>query len=150
MTDLFISMGHDISVKNLGSGLFKCRELAPDEVAKVIAETRAGGGEISGYYKFDSDLSDDCMKQFDELRLAFEAITGTRLTRNDFMSEPDEDGDQFPNLNYMISVDETGRMLVVGYFIEFIPPSNMSQKAWKESFVVARDHMDFYLIEQVI
>ena len=88
MTDLFISMGHDISVQNLGHGSFRCRELAPDEVAKVIAETRAGGGEISGYYKFDSDLSDDCMKQFDELLLAFEAITGTRLTRNDFMSEP--------------------------------------------------------------
>ncbi|WP_319531960.1 hypothetical protein [uncultured Cohaesibacter sp.] len=149
MTDLFISMGHDISVKNLGSGSFRCRELASDEVAKVIAETRASGGEISGYYKFDSDLSDDCMKQFDELLLAFEAITGTRLTRNDFMSEPDEDGDQFPNLNYMTAVDETCRMLVVGYFFQFNPPSNMSSKAWKESFIVARDHMEFNLIEQV-
>ena len=115
----------------------------------MVAETRANGGEISGYYRFDSDLSDECMKQFDELLLAFEAITGTRLTRNDFMSAPDEDGDQFPNLNYMTAVDETCRMLVAGYFIQFNPPSNMSPKAWKESFMVARDHMDFYLIEQV-
>jgi len=122
MADLFISMGHDISVKNLGSGSFKCRELT----------------------------SDECIKQFDELLLAFEAITGTRLTRNNFMSEPDEDGDQFPNLNYMTAVDETCRMLVVGYFIQFNPPSKMSPQAWKESFMVARDHMDFYLIEQML
>ncbi len=148
MADLFISMGHDISVKNLGSGSFKFRELTSDEVSKVVAETRASGGEVSGYYRFDSDLSDECIKQFDEL-LAFEAITGTRLARNDFMSEPDEDGDQFPNLNYMAAVDETCRMLVVGYFIQFNPPSNMSSKAWKESFMVARDHMEFNLIEQV-
>nr|WP_321524960.1 hypothetical protein [uncultured Cohaesibacter sp.] len=114
----------------------------------MVAETRACGGEIFGYYKFDSDLSDDCMKRFDELLLAFEAITGTRLTRNDFMSEPYEDGDQFPNLNYMTAVDETCRMLVAGYFIQINPPSKMSPKAWKESFMVARDHMDFYLIEQ--
>ncbi|SNY91609.1 hypothetical protein SAMN04515647_1838 [Cohaesibacter sp. ES.047] len=121
MADLFISMGHDISVKNLGSGSFKCRELT----------------------------SDECIKQFDELLLAFEAITGTRLTRNDFMSEPDEDGDQFPNLNYMTAVDETCHMQVVGYFFQFNPPSNMSSKAWKESFMVARDHMEFNLIKQV-
>ncbi|SNY90278.1 hypothetical protein SAMN04515647_0432 [Cohaesibacter sp. ES.047] len=146
MKDLFISFGSSICVQNFVEGPLYCKELQSDEVAGIIATTRAEGGKIKGYYDFSSELSEEEDRRLQQLLVAFETATGTRLTNNDFYYECDEDGDQFPIINYVPTVTETCSMLVVEYFIQCSILED--GQIFKPSNPYAADGMSFYLFEK--
>ncbi|WP_319412635.1 hypothetical protein [uncultured Cohaesibacter sp.] len=152
MKDLFISMGSDVCVQNFVGSTVQCRELQPDEVAGVIAATREQGGEITGFYKFASELSDENEHNFRQILVAMEAITGTRLNRECFFSDwddDDDDDDGFPNINYMRTVTDTQSMLVVEYYFQLDLTDRDGELRKGEHFSVSTDYMTFYLFEHV-
>ena len=151
MKDLFISFGSSICVQNFVEGPLYCKELQPDEVAGIIATTREKGGKIKGYYDFSSELSEEEDRRLQQLLVAFETATGTRLSNDCFYYECDEDedeedDDQLPIINYVPTVTETCSMLVVEYFIQctILEDGQIS----KPSNPYAADGMSFYLFER--
>ncbi|WP_319567935.1 hypothetical protein [Cohaesibacter marisflavi] len=147
MKDLFISMGSFICVQNFVAGPLQCKTLQPDEIASVIATTRAEGGEITGYFNFSSELSDEEDRRLYQLLVEFEAATGTRLSKDAFFYDCDEDGDQFPRINYVPTVTETCSMLVVEYLIEYRPDEDIKESGLSDRYAVSADGMSFCLFE---
>ena len=148
MKDLFISFGSSICVQNFVEGPLYCKELQPDEVAGIIATTRAEGGKIKGYYDFSSELSEEEDQRLQQLLVAFETATGTRLSNDCFYYECDEDDDddQLPIINFVPTVTETCSMLVVEYFIQCTILED--GQILKPSNPYAADSMSFYLFER--
>ncbi len=154
MKGLFISMGSDVCVQNFVGSTVQCREIQPDEVAGVIAATRERGGEITGFYKFASELSDENQHEFRQILVAMEAITGARLNRECFFSDwdddDDDDDDGLPNINYMRTVTDTQNMLVVEYYFQLDLSDRDGELRKGEHFSVSTDYMTFYLFEHVV
>ncbi|WP_319412642.1 hypothetical protein [uncultured Cohaesibacter sp.] len=147
MKDLFISMGSFICVQNFVAGPIKCTPLQPDEVASIIASTRAEGGKIKGYFNFSSELSEEEDRRLHQLLVEFEAATGTRLSKDDFFYDCDEDGDQFPRINYVPTVTETCSMLVVEYLIKYRPNRDLKESGLSDRYAVSADGLSFCLFE---
>ena len=147
MKDLFISMGSFICVQNFIAGPLQCTPLQPDEVANIIATTRAEGGKIKGCFDFSSELSEEEDQRLHQLLVAFETATGTRLSKDAFFYDCDEDGEQFPRINYVPTVTETCSMLVVEYLIPYTPNKDLKGSELSDRYAVSADGMYFYLFE---
>ena len=147
MKDLFISMGSFICVQNFVEGPLQCKTLQPDEVASVIASTRAEGGKIKGYFDFNSELSEEEDQRLHQRLVAFEAATGTRLSEDAFFYECDEDDDHFPRINYVPTVTDTCSMLVVEYFIPYRPDEDLKGSASSNQYAVSAAGLSFCLFE---
>lgn len=147
MKDLFISMGSVICVQNFVVGPLQCKTLQPDEVASIIATTRAEGGKIKGCFDFSSELSEEKYRRLHQFLVAFETATGTRLCKDDFFYECDEDGEQFPRTNYVPTVTDTCSMLVVKYLIEYRPIKDLKESGPSDRYEVSADGLSFCLFE---
>ncbi|TLP42155.1 hypothetical protein FDK21_20195 [Cohaesibacter sp. CAU 1516] len=147
MKNLFINMGSSISIRSLVKGKLNIREFSADEVASFIATTRKQGGKTIGHFELGSVPSTEKERNFHQLLVAFEVMTGTRLTRDDFFSDPVGDGELMPNFNYVPRVNETSSMLVVEYYFEMDMDRFAENDGGKDVFSVSQDHMDFYLFE---
>ncbi|SNY91000.1 hypothetical protein SAMN04515647_1193 [Cohaesibacter sp. ES.047] len=147
MKDLFISMGSFICVQNFVAGPLQCKPLQPDEVASIIATTRAEGGKIKGYFDFSSELSEEEDQRLHQRLVAFETATGTRLSKDDFFYDCDEDDDPFPRINYVPTVNDTCSMLVVEYFIPYRPDKDLKGSESSNQYADSADSMSFYLFE---
>ncbi|WP_319413640.1 hypothetical protein [uncultured Cohaesibacter sp.] len=147
MKDLFISMGSFICVQNFVEGPLQCKTLQPDEVASIIATTRAEGGKIKGYFDFSSELSEEEDQRLHQLLVAFKAATGTRLSEDDFFYDSDEEDDQFPRINYVPTVTDTCSMLVVEHFIPYRPDEDLKESGLSDRYAVSADGMSFCLFE---
>lgn len=144
MKNLFISMGDEISVRNFTDGQLTYRELAASDIAALVEETRTAGGEICAYFEFGSVPSEKKKRNFRELLLAFEKITGVQLTVDDFTAKESPEGETFPNFNFIPTVTGDMRMLAVEYFFS----QREGAEDFLESFEVCDDSMNFHLFEK--
>lgn len=145
MKNLFISMGSDISVRNFTDGPLTYRTLAASDVAALVEKTRQAGGKVRAYFEFGSVPSDKKRRNFRELVVAFQKITGVQLTTDDFMVKDGPEGESLPNFNFIATVTDGTSMLAVEYFFT----QREGAKDFLESFEVSDDTMNFHLFEKV-
>lgn len=144
MKSLFISMGNDISVRNFTNGPLIYRKLDASDIAALVEQTRAAGGELRAYFDFGSVPSEKKRRDFRELLTAFKAITGVHLTADDFTAKESPEGEILPNFNFIPTVTDDMRMLAVEYFFSL----REGAEDFLDRFEVCDHRMYFHLFEK--
>ena len=144
MKNLFISMGSGISVRNFTDGPLIYRKLEASDIAALVEETRAAGGEVRAYFDFGSVPSEKKKRNFRELLASFEKITGVQLTADDFTAKESPEGETLPNVNFIPTVTDDMRMLAVEYFFSV----REGAEDFLERFEVSDHSMNFHLFER--
>lgn len=146
MKDLWISMGDDISIRNFVEGSFTCRKLSATEAANLIRNTVEQGCELSAYFDFGAVPSKKKVRTFKQLLSAFHGITGVELDPQIFEMKS-EDGEAFPNFNFISTVTDTQDMLVVQYYFS-MDELEETEKSIDALFHVATSPMHFHLFSR--
>lgn len=147
MKDLYISMGSEIHVRNFGSQNFSFRKIAAEEVKTIIQSTLESDFQVKGYFEFGSVPSKKKDQEFLEILSVFQKIVDMEIDNKTFFHEDSEDATKFfPNFNFISTVDDKTRMLVVEYYFSLDSEKFFASEEDK-GFSVSDSSMDFYLFE---